>query len=98
MESLLISSAGYFEDKKSLLLCSWGWLSMGLCREPVGSQSALRATVEKGEGLGKHIGRTFQECCLLRATWDKEKPESDRSGFCPQLRQLQVMEPWASRT
>lgn len=29
MEFLLISSAASFEDKKSLLLGSWGWLSVG---------------------------------------------------------------------
>lgn len=43
MESVLTSSAAYFEDKKSLLLGSWGWLSAGTLRgtSRVGSPGAL---------------------------------------------------------
>lgn len=53
MESLLISAAAYIEDKKSLLLCSQGWLSVELCGEPVGWAVHLEGDSERMRGAGK---------------------------------------------
>lgn len=110
MESLLISSAAYLEDKKSFLMGFWDWMNVaalwGASRwgsPPWGNHERTR-----GAGQAGPSEEALQECCLLgpvscsraflgQGQWGSRKSlRSGRSDFCPQLFHLQVMQLWAS--